>query len=324
MNEPEIVRILASVVLASAPLIIAVVGETITERSGIVNLSLDGTMLMAAMSGFVVALTFSNVWIGFLAGAIIGMIFALIVAFGSITLNKSQVAIGFVLTLFGDDLSAFLGQNFTRIPGPVVRHFGIPILEDIPIIGPIFFDQSIVVYFAFILVFISWWFLNRTQPGLRLRSAGERPEAAFARGVGVNKIRYIYTIVGGALVGLAGASYSLDVKIGWSDGHIRGLGWIALAIVIFGGWSPARGAIGAIIFGATKVLATILQRTFPEVSVVAFNSIPWVLMILVLLVVGSDFTERGISFMPVRVQPTLRRLLRIAPPMALSTNFVER
>ncbi|MFN2159634.1 MAG: ABC transporter permease [Anaerolineales bacterium] len=324
MNEPEIVRILASVVLASAPLIIAVVGETITERSGIVNLSLDGTMLMAAMSGFVVALTFSNVWIGFLAGAIIGMIFALIVAFGSITLNKSQVAIGFVLTLFGDDLSAFLGQNFTRIPGPVVRHFGIPILEDIPIIGPIFFDQSIVVYFAFILVFISWWFLNRTQPGLRLRSAGERPEAAFARGVGVNKIRYIYTIVGGALVGLAGASYSLDVKIGWSDGHIRGLGWIALAIVIFGGWSPARGAIGAIIFGATKVLATILQRTFPEVSVVAFNSIPWVLMILVLLVVGSDFTERVISFMPVRVQPTLRRLLRIAPPMALSTNFVER
>jgi len=324
MNEPEIVRILASVVLASAPLIIAVVGETITERSGIVNLSLDGTMLMAAMSGFVVALTFSNVWIGFLAGAIIGMIFALIVAFGSITLNKSQVAIGFVLTLFGDDLSAFLGQNFTRIPGPVVRHFGIPILEDIPIIGPIFFDQSIVVYFAFILVFISWWFLNRTQPGLRLRSAGERPEAAFARGVGVNKIRYIYTIVGGALVGLAGASYSLDVKIGWSDGHIRGLGWIALAIVIFGGWSPARGAIGAIIFGATKVLATILQRTFPEVSVVAFNSIPWVLMILVLLVVGSDITERVISFMPVRVQPTLRRLLRIAPPMALSTNFVER
>jgi ABC-type uncharacterized transport system permease subunit len=324
MNEPEIVRILASVVLASAPLIIAVVGETITERSGIVNLSLDGTMLMAAMSGFVVALTFSNVWIGFLAGAIIGMIFALIVAFGSITLNKSQVAIGFVLTLFGDDLSAFLGQNFTRIPGPVVRHFGIPILEDIPIIGPIFFDQSIVVYFAFILVFISWWFLNRTQPGLRLRSAGERPEAAFARGVGVNKIRYIYTIVGGALVGLAGASYSLDVKIGWSDGHIRGFGWIALAIVIFGGWSPARGAIGAIIFGATKVLATILQRTFPEVSVVAFNSIPWVLMILVLLVVGSDFTERVISFMPVRVQPTLRRLLRIAPPMALSTNFVER
>jgi len=324
MNEPEIVRILASVVLASAPIIIAVVGETITERSGIVNLSLDGTMLMAAMSSFVVALTFSNVWIGFVAGAIVGMAFAAIVAFGSITLNKSQVAVGFVLTLLGDDLSAFLGQNFTRIPGPVVKHFGIPILEDIPIIGPIFFDQSVVVYFAFILVLVSWWFLNRTQPGLRLRSAGERPEAAFARGVGVNRVRYIYTIAGGALIGIAGASYSLDVKIGWSDGHIRGLGWIALAIVIFGGWSPVRGALGALLFGATKVLATILQRTFPEVSVVAFNAIPWVLMILVLLVVASDYTDRVISLMPRRVQPPLRRVFRIAPPMALSTNFVER
>ncbi len=204
---------------ASAPLIIAVVGETITERSGIVNLSLDGTMLMAAMSSFMVALTFSNVWIGFVAGAIVGMVFAAVVAFGSITLNKSQVAVGFVLTLLGDDLSAFLGQNFTRIPGPVVKHFGIPILEDIPIIGPIFFDQSVVVYFAFILVMVSWWYLNRTQPGLRLRSAGERPEAAFARGVGVNRVRYIYTIVGGALVGIAGACLFAgcqDRMVGWT------------------------------------------------------------------------------------------------------------
>ena len=174
MNEPEIVRILASIVFASSPLIIAVVGETITERSGIVNLSLDGTMLMAAMSGFVVALTTDSVWLGFIAGAVIGMIFALIVAYGSITLNKSQVAIGFVLTLLGDDLSAFLGQNYTRTPGPYVKHVGIPVLKDIPFIGPILFDQSYTVYFAFILVAAAWWYLNRTQPGLHLRSVGER------------------------------------------------------------------------------------------------------------------------------------------------------
>lgn len=324
MNEPEFVQILASIILASSPLIIAVVGETITERSGVVNLSLDGTMLMAAMSGFVVALTTQNIWLGFIAGAIMGMIFALIVAYGSITLNKSQVAIGFVLTLLGDDLSAFLGQNYTRIPGPVVKHIGIPILKEIPIIGTILFDQDMVVYFAFLSVVISWWFLNRTQPGLQLRSAGERPEAAFARGVSVVQVRYIYTLVGGALVGIAGAAYSLNVKIGWSDGHTRGLGWIALAIVIFGGWSPVRGALGALLFGSTKVLATVLQRTFPEVSVVAFNAIPWILMIFVLLVVGSDITDRVIVFMPKRTQPALRRIFRISPPMALSTNFVER
>ncbi len=324
MNEAQLIRILTSIVLQASPLIIAVCGETITERAGIVNLSLDGSMLMAAMAGFVVGLKTQNVWMGFLAAAIIGAIFALIVAFGSIRLRQSQVAIGFVLTLLGDDLSAFLGQNFTRVPGAVIHRVGIPILKDIPYIGPIIFDQDIVVYFSIVLIIFTWWFFGRTQAGLRLRSAGERPEAAFARGVNVNRVRYLYTIVGGALVGIAGAAYSLDVKIGWSDGHIRGYGWIALAIVIFGGWSPIRGALGAVLFGAARSLANILPTFYPGVSVVAFNAIPWILMIAVLLVVGSDVTERFIDLMPQRWQPPLRRWLRVSPPMALGTTFIER
>jgi simple sugar transport system permease protein len=197
------------------------------------------------------------------------------------------------------------------------------VLKDIPIIGPIFFDHDVVVYFAMILIAVTWGWLNRTQPGLRLRGAGERPAAAFARGVSVNRQRYLYTILGGALVGIAGAAFSLNVKIGWSDGHIRGMGWIALAIVIFGGWSPIRGAFGALLFGATKALATVLQRAFPEVSVVAFNSLPWILMILVLLAVGSDYTERFISAMPKGWQGPLRRVLRVSPPLALGTPFQE-
>lgn len=321
MNDSDLVRILASIVFASAPLIIAVCGETITERAGIVNLSLDGTMLMAAMVGFVVGLKTSNVWLGFLGGAGIGIFFALIIAFGSIRLGASQVAVGFVLTLLGDDLSAFLGQNYTRVPGEAVVRWGIPILKDIPIIGPIFFNQDIVVYFAFVLVAVSWWFLNRTQLGLRLRGAGERPEAAFARGVHVNRLRYLYTVIGGALVGIAGAAYSLDVKVGWSEGNTRGLGWIALAIVIFGGWSPIGGAIGALLFGATKALATIMQRTFPEVPVVTFNALPWLLMIFVLVLAGSETLERLVVIMPKSVQPSLRRILRVQAPMALGTRF---
>ena len=324
MNESELIRILASIVLQAAPLMIAVCGETITERAGVVNLSLDGSMLMSAMTGFVVGLKTGHVWLGFLAAAVVGSLFALIVTFGSIRLRQSQVAVGFVLTLLGDDLSAFLGQNFTRIPGPVVKFLPIPVLKDIPILGPLFFNHDIVVYFALVLVALTWWWLNRTQPGLHLRSAGERPEAAFARGVNVNRVRYIYTMVGGALVGLAGAAYSLDVKVGWAEGHTRGLGWIALAIVIFGGWSPVRGALGALLFGATKALATVLQRTFPEVSVVAFNAIPWVLMILVLMIVGSEATERIIVIMPRPLQRPLRRLLRAAPPLALGTTFGEK
>lgn len=323
MNNSEIVQTLASILLASAPLMIAVCGEIITERSGIVNLSLDGTMLMAAMTAFVVGLQADNIWVGLLAAMAVGAFFAFIVAFGSIRLRQSMFAIGFVLTLLGDDLSAFLGQNYTRIPGPVVKHFAIPILKDIPILGPIFFDQDAVVYFAFLLVGLTWLLLFRTQPGLRLRSAGERPEAAFARGVNVNRVRYLYAVLGGALVGIAGAAYSLDIKIGWSDGHTRGLGWIALAIVIFGGWSPVRGAFGAILFGATKALATFLQRTFPEVSVVAFNSLPWLLMIGVLLLVSSEVSERLIAFAPRAAQRPLRRMLRVSPPRALGTTFLE-
>jgi len=323
MNDSQLIAVLASIILQASPLIIAVCGEIMTERSGVVNLSLDGTMLMAAMTGFVVGLRTDNYWLGFLAAAVIGMIFAGIVAFGSIRLGQSQVAIGFVLALLGDDLSAFLGQNYARQSGVVVPKMGIPLLKDLPIVGPLFFDQNIVVYFAIALIIVTWWWLNRTQPGLRLRGAGERPTAAFARGVAVNRVRFAYTLLGGALVGIAGAAYSLNVKIGWSDGHVRGFGWIALAIVIFGGWSPIRGAFGALLFGATKALATALQRAFPEVSVVTFNTIPWLLMILVLLAVGSDYTERFIKAMPRSWQRPLRRVLRVSPPMALGTAFHE-
>jgi simple sugar transport system permease protein len=323
MDNAQLIAVVASIVLQASPLIIAVCGEILTERSGVVNLSLDGSMLVAAMAAFVVSLSTENLWLGFAVAAVVGMFFAGIVAFGSIRLGQSQVAIGFVLALLGDDLSAFLGQNYSRMPGEVVPHMPVPILQDIPVIGPILFDHDPVVYFAMVLVAVTWFWLNRTHPGLRLRGSGERPVAAFARGVNVNRERYIYTLLGGALVGIAGAAFSLNVKIGWSDGHIRGMGWIALAIVIFGGWSPIRGAFGALLFGATKALATVLQRAFPEVSVVAFNSLPWLLMILVLLAVGSDYTERFIGAMPKGWQRPLRQVLRVSPPAALGTTFHE-
>lgn len=324
MNRIQLIAVMASIVLQATPLIIAVCGEILTERSGVVNLSLDGTMLMAAMTSFIIGLKTQNIWLGFASGAAVGAAFALIVAFGSIKLRQSQVAIGFVLTLLGDDLSAFLGQNYNRAPGGVkVPHFGIPVLKDIPVIGPILFNQNFLVYFAMVLIVLTWWWLNRTQPGLRLRGSGERPTAAFARGVNVNRTRYLYTVLGGALVGIAGAAYSLNVKVGWSDGHIRGMGWIALAIVIFGGWSPIRGAFGALLFGATKALATVLQPTFPAVPAVVFNTIPWLLLIFVLLIMGSDYTERFIGLTPKSWQRPLRQILRISPPMALGTTFDE-
>ncbi len=324
MNNSELIAVLASILLQASPLMIAVMGETISERAGMINLSLDGTMLLSAMAGFIAAYETGNVWLGFLAAMIVGAFFALIIAFGTINLKQSQVAIGFVLTILGDDLSAFLGQNYTRLPGPTLGRYSVPILREIPILGDLLFNQNVVFYIAVLLTIFVWWFLNKTQPGLQLRSVGERPEAAFARGVNVNLIRYAYSIAGGALVGFAGAAYSLAIKIGWSEGHTRGIGWIALAIVIFGGWAPIRGAFGAILFGATKTLATVLQSKFPEVSVVAFNAIPWILMIFVLLLVSNEWVEDMILKLPKRFHRPLRKFLRVSPPLALGEEFEKK
>lgn len=322
MDSSQLIAILASVLLQASPLIIAVCGETISERAGIINLSLDGSLLLSALAGFAAALLSGSLLLGFLAAAGVGALFAFIVAFGSLHLRQSQVAVGFVLTLLGDSLSAFLGQGYTRMPGPIVPLLPVPILKDIPILGPIFFRQDAVVYFALGLVAATWLFL-RSRPGLELRSAGERPEAAFARGVPVRRLRYLYAILGGALVGIAGAAYTLDVKIGWAEGHTRGMGWIALAIVIFGGWSPLRGAIGALLFGATKTLATLMQRSFPHVSVVALNAIPWILMIAVLMAVSGTFVDRLLERAPPALKRPLRRLLLAAPPAALGAELKE-
>lgn len=336
VNDTEFVRILASVVAQSAPLLLAVTGETITERAGVINLSLDGSMLFSAMAGFVVAYRlgeqleatgvtadFVPVMAGLAAAALVGAAAALLIAWGSIRLKRDQVAIGFVLTLLLADMANFLGQNFTRLPGPRVAHRPIPLLSDLPVIGPMFFRHDYLIYFSFLVVIVAWAWMYRTQPGLRMRGVGERPESAFVRGIRVNGVRYLYTALGGALIGLGGAAYSLDIKVGWSDNHIAGVGWIALAIVIFGGWRPFRAASGAFLYGITKALAQVLQTSLPGVPVVLFNSLQWLLMLGVLLLVGSDSIQRLVLYAPKWAQRPLSDLLRVAPPAGLGTAFIE-
>ncbi len=336
MNDSTFVLLMASVIAQATPLMLAVTGETLTERAGLINLSLDGTMMFTAMASFVIAYRvrgplvaagitgdFLPVMIGLVSAAALGALIALVIAWGAIRLKQDQVAIGFVLTLLMADLANFLGQNFTRLPGPSIKHIGIPYLRDIPFIGPVFFNHDLLIYSTFVIVGLSWWWLYRTQPGLRMRGVGERPESAFARGVNVNRTRYIYAAVGGALVGIAGAAYSLNIKLGWSDNHILGVGWIALAIVIFGGWHPVRGALGAILYGITKTLATALQQSFPEVPVVLFNTLQWLLMLGVLLLVGGDALKRIIEYAPRPLQRPLAQALRFAPPEGLGQPFSE-
>lgn len=311
------VATIASILSSSTPLIFAVIGETITEKGGVINLSLDGSMLLSAMAGFATAFVTGSVWLGFLAAMIVSALVALLIAYASISLRLNQVAVGFVLALLCTDLSSFLGNPYVRQQGPLVPHMPIPILRDIPIVGPIFFDHNLVVYAGFVLIFAVYWFIYRTRRGLELQGIGERPEATYARGIDVNRMRYIYTMIGGALVGVAGAAFSLDVKLGWSYRHTAGFGWIALAIVIFGGWHPFRVAFGVYLFGLLQVLALRLQTELPSLSQV-LPQLPFPLMIFTLLLVYSDSIRRLTD----RV-PALRSILRSEPPSALGSHFEQ-
>jgi len=308
---------IVSILLASAPLIFATLGEAITEKAGVINLSLDGSIMLSAMAGFGVGLTTGSVWLGFLAGALVSMAVALLIAYSSIALRLNQVAVGFVLTLLCIDLSTFLGNPFVRVQGPSVPPLPIPILKDIPFIGPIFFDQDLVVYGSVILIFVTYWFMFKTRRGLILQGIGERPEGAYARGVPVNRLRYIYTAIGGALVGIGGAAYSLDIKLGWSYHHTSGFGWIALAIVIFGGWHPYRVAFGAYLFGVLQVIALKLQSVVPNLAQV-LPIMPFPLMIFALTIVYSDRLGKLLD-----KTPRLRGILRSDPPSALGTHFEQ-
>ena len=308
---------IVSILLASAPLIFATLGEAITEKAGVINLSLDGSIMLSAMTGFGVALTTNSVWLGVLAAALVSMLVALLIAYSSIALRLNQVAVGFVLTLLCTDLSTFLGNPFVRVQGPSVPPMPIPILKDIPFLGPIFFDQDLVVYGSVLLIFATYWFMFKTRRGLILQGIGERPEGAYARGVPVNRLRYLYTAVGGALVGVAGAAYSLDVKLGWSYHHTSGLGWIALAIVIFGGWHPYRVAFGAYLFGVLQILALKLQSVVPNLAQV-LPIMPFPLMIFTLTIVYSDRLGKLLDKVP-----RLRGILRSDPPGALGTHFEQ-
>jgi ABC-type uncharacterized transport system permease subunit len=287
----------ATIIAAAVPLLFVSVGETITEKSGVINLSLEGSLMLSALAGFAIAFETNNTWLGFIAAALVGATFAFVVAFSSITLWLNQVAVGFVLASLGIALSSFLGSGYTGKPGGAIAvpPLDVPVLSEIPFFGPVLFSHNIVVYASGILVLVVWLFMYRTRPGLSLQGIGERPEAAHARGIAVNQLRYTYTVIGGALVGVGGAALALDAKLGWSFLHTRNLGWIALAIVIFGGWHPLRVAGGVILFGFLQWLALDLQAVLPSLTQV-LPIMPFALMILALVLVNArwlrDWADR--------------------------------
>ncbi len=329
MDSTILITGLASVLAAAGPILFAVIGETFTERAGITNLSLNGTIILSAMGGFAVAYNTGSLILGFLMGALIGALIAAIVAFGSITLKQSQVAIGFVLALTSRDLAYVLGTKYMNQPGPRLPAWSIPGLKDIPVLGPLFFQQDLLTYLSYVLIVVAWIFIFRTRPGLILQGIGERPAAAFVRGANVKRLRYIYTILGGALAGIAGPAYSLNIKGGWMgiQSGLDGIGWIALAITIFGGWSPLRGALGAYLFAFLQWLGLVLQASLPNIPSQVLQVAPFPLMILTLLLVNLGNTEwvnRTLAGLPENTRRFLSNMLRAmrsSPPAALGVPF---
>ena len=329
MNIAQFVPILATAIATSTPLVFACLGETITERAGVINLSAEGTILLGAMTSFAIAKTLEglgtvpSLLAGFAGAAIVGAAIALIVALGTLTLKQSQVAIGFVLALLGANLSSFLGNSFVRIPGPTVPSFKIPGLQNLPFLGNLLFQSDLLVYLSYAAIALVWVYFYRTRAGLMLRAIGEQPNAAFARGTNVVRMRYIYTLIGGAMMGVAGAAFSLDFKAGWSHMHTAGYGWIALAIVIFGGWNPIRVALSCYLFGILQSLASVAQSTIPAVPSQVFNVAPFMLMILLLVLTSSEWVERLLKLLPSPLDRTASEMIRSTPPAALGKVFEQ-
>ncbi len=321
---------IAAVVASSAPVLFAVLGETISEKSGVINLSLAGLIPLTAVVGFAAARSTDNLLVGFAAAMVVGAFVGLFVAVASLTLHQNQVAAGFVLYILCLNLAYVLGSPIANTSGPQVPYMPIPGLSSIPVLGPILFNHNLVVYLSLLAIPALWWFTYKTQPGLKLQGLGERPAAAFVRGVNVNRMRYVYTVIGGALVGIGGASFSLFDKPGWSrQSGIEGVGWIALAIVIFGSWHPVRAAAGAYLFVLLQTLANTLQSIMPQVPTQVFPTLPFPLMILALLLVtlgNAEWVQRALNRFP---EQTRRRILAVlralqaSPPAALGTAFKQ-
>ncbi|MEW6580719.1 MAG: ABC transporter permease [Chloroflexota bacterium] len=298
-----LVGILASAVRWATPILFAAVGEVFTERSGILNLGLEGIMLMGALGGFVGAYNSGSLWIGLLVAALVGMAMGLLMAFVSVTAKANQVVAGLGITILGGGLSTLLFRLFfgLRTRPPTIKTFKtqpIPLLEDIPVLGEVLFKHNVMVYLVFILVGVAWVVLYRTRFGLALRAVGERPDAVDTRGLNVTALRYISLMIGGALAGLGGAYLPLaNLGIFWTQ-MTAGRGFIAVAVVVFSRWDPVRALWGALVFGGAASLQTALQTLEAPIDSELLLMLPYIATIIVLVSVSRRAEFPGAFAVP--------------------------
>jgi simple sugar transport system permease protein len=318
VNNSLLVVLIASGVAYGTPLLYASLGELLTERSGVLNLGVEGMMLVGAVMGFwtverLHATSGVTLAVAIGVAALLGALMASIHAFLVITLRASQIVSGLALTIFAGavGLSSYLGNdlNLADRPATATFHAVFPKnMQDWPIVGPIVFGQNVLVYLSWGCVIAIWLYLSRTRPGLNLRAVGESPAAADTMGVNVAVYRYAHTLVGGAFAGVGGAAITLAITPQWVDGITGGAGWIAIALVIFAFWRPELCLVGAYFFGALQALAPQLQARNITLgpTVLWTNALPYVMTIVVLVIVSSGTAQR-----------------RLGAPAALGTAYVR-
>jgi len=314
MNEAFFISILVITIRAGASLLYATFGAIITERSGIQNLGVEGIMIVSAAVSFAAAFHSGSAWLGVGAAILTGILLGLILALLTITLRAEQVVAGLAMTIFGSGLASFMGQrlgpgNTTMVglQGPSFQRIPIPLLVDIPYIGPSLFNQDLLIYILYLIIPTLWFYFYKTQLGLELRAVGENPQAVDALGINVTRLRFIYTIVGAVFMSLAGAHLSLGYLQGWADNITGGRGWIAIALVIFSTWNPLRAVLGAILFGGINAIQFRMQAAGTNLPSSFLNMLPYIATILVLIFI--TWTEK------------FRK--RLGTPTALGIPFVR-
>ena len=301
--------ILAAGIASGTVLLFAAIGEIFAERAGVINLGVEGMMLIGAVVAFGTAVATGDAWLGLALGTLAGGLLSVLHAIVTISFRAEQVVSGLALTFLGTGLARVLGEDLSKAGAiSLLPKVTVPVLSSIPVIGPIMFtDQSVLVYVGFIVVPIAWYWIGRTRPGLHLRAVGENPAAADTLGVDVARLRYAYVVVGGLFAGLAGATITLAISPGWfGDLTTSGQGWIAVALVIFAQWSPLRAAFGAFAFAAIRRMLLDIQgpqdlfgipNPFYHDHTLTFflQMLPYILVILVLIAVSGEAMRKRIG-----------------------------
>ncbi|MFU8865510.1 MAG: ABC transporter permease [Rhodobacterales bacterium] len=289
------VLLLASLMVAATPLLLAAIGELVVERAGVLNLGVEGMMITGAICGFAISVNTGNPLLGVVAAAIGGAALALVFAALTQLALANQVASGLGLTLFGLGLSALIGQGYQGVRPPSFPRLNIAGLSDLPVVGRIFFSHDLMVYFGLLLVAAVWFMLKYTRAGLILRAVGENHDAAHALGYKVKRIRIMAILFGGACAGMGGAYISLIRVPQWTEGMTAGIGWIALALVVFASWKPWRVLLGAYLFGGVTVIQLNLQAAGVAIPVEYLAMSPYLITILVLVIMSADKSKAPAS-----------------------------